>query len=126
MSHSQNRQYAVVVENLPSADMRLTTSDVYDREIEIRDLYEDPATGAEHYLIRYPPGLRTRLHRHSAAHTIVVLSGHLDIGDGRVIGPGSYAHFPAGLPMTHAPAGDGPCLFVIAFDGPVDAEVLDS
>ncbi len=114
----------IVVQDLATVDMRPARSDVYDREIALRVLYEDPRTGAEHYLIRYPPGLRTRRHRHTHAHTIVVLSGMLDIGDGRVIGPGSYVHFPAGAPMTHAPAGGEACLFVIVFDGPVDAEVI--
>jgi hypothetical protein len=27
--------------------------------------------------------------------------------------------------MVHAPADDGPCLFVSIFDGPVDAEPLE-
>ena len=115
---------AVVVDDLASAEMRPGRSVVYDREIEIRDLYQDPATGAEHYLIRYPAGVQTRPHRHSAAHTIVVLEGRLEV-NGQVVGPGSYCHFPGGEPMRHAPADDAPCLFVIIFDGPVDVEPVE-
>jgi quercetin dioxygenase-like cupin family protein len=118
-------RHAVVVENLSEVETNPDHSDVYDREIGLKVLFDDPETGVKHYLIRYPPGLRTKAHRHTHAHTIVVLSGRMDVGDGRVIGPGSYAHFPAGVAMTHAPAGDEPCVFVIVFDGPVDAEVLD-
>ena len=96
---------------------------VYDRPFGIRLLHEDPASGAEHYLIRYPAGLRGRAHRHSAAHTIVVLDGRLD-ANGRVIGPGAYAHFPAGETMRHQATGGEPCLFVLLFDGPFDVEVV--
>jgi quercetin dioxygenase-like cupin family protein len=60
----------------------------------VRLLYEDPDSGAEHYLIRYPAGLNACLHRHTAAHTIVVLKGRLAVNE--VIGPGASCHFPAG------------------------------
>src|SRR6266545_4005718 len=92
--------------------------------IGVRLLYEDPATGVEHDLIRYPAGLGARVHRHTAAHTIVVLEGRLQAND-RIVGPGAYCHFPAGEPMFHAPAGDDDCLFVIVFHGPYDVETLD-
>jgi quercetin dioxygenase-like cupin family protein len=114
----------VVVDDLRSSELRPSRSVIYDREISLRLLVEDSKSGAEHYLIRYPAGLRTRLHRHTAAHTILVLEGSLQVND-EVIGPGGYCHFPAGEPMRHAPAGDGSCLFVIIFDGPVDVEPLE-
>jgi quercetin dioxygenase-like cupin family protein len=96
---------------------------VYDRPIQLRPLFEDAVSGEEHYLVRYPVGLKGRVHRHSAAHTIVVLDGELDV-DGQVIGPGSYAHFPAGVPMRHQAGDGGPCLFVLLFHGRFDVEVL--
>jgi len=95
---------------------------VYDQPIGLRLLYEDAASGEEHYLIRYPAGVNGRVHQHSVAHTIVVLEGSLD-ANGQVIGPGSYAHFPAHQPMRHQSGGDD-CLFVIMFHGPFDVEVL--
>lgn len=115
---------AIVVDGLRSLELGPSKSVIYDRGISLRLLYEDPGSGAEHYLIRYPAGLRTRLHRHTAAHTIVVLDGRLEV-NGQVIGPGSYGHFPAGEAMRHAPADGGDCLFVIIFDGPVDAQPID-
>src|SRR6266545_3966172 len=110
---------AIVVDRLGSVPTEPTKMDVYDRAIGVRLLYEDPATGVEHDLIRYPAGLGARVHRHTAAHTIVVLEGRLQAND-RIVGPGAYCHFPAGEPMFHAPAGDDDCLFVIVFHGPDD------
>lgn len=72
---------------------------------------------------RYPPGVRGRVHRHNAAHTIIVLEGRLN-ANGQVIGPGSYAHFPGSEPMQHQATEDGPCLFVLLFHGPFDVEVV--
>jgi quercetin dioxygenase-like cupin family protein len=115
---------AVIVDSLASVQLGTSRSAVYDREIGLHTLYTDPDSGAEHYLIRYPAGLRTRLHRHTAAHTIVVIEGGLEV-NGRVIGAGSYCHFPAGEAMRHAPEGDDSCLFVIIFDGPVDAQPVN-
>ena len=114
---------AVIVEDLRSVELAASQPIIYDREIYVKALYENPGSGAEHYLIRYPVGLHTRLHRHTAAHTIIVLDGRLEV-NGRVIGPGSYCHFPAGEAMRHTSAG-GDCLFVVIFDGPLDMEPLE-
>ncbi|HEX4754938.1 MAG TPA: DUF4437 domain-containing protein [Candidatus Dormibacteraeota bacterium] len=114
----------VIVDRLASVELGRSRSAVYDREIGLRTLYVDQDSGAEHYLIRYPAGLKTRLHRHTAAHTIVVIEGRLEV-NGQVIGAGSYCHVPGGEEMRHAPEGDGSCLFVIIFDGPVDAQPVD-
>lgn len=111
----------IVVEDLGAIELDSSQQPVYDRPFGVRLLHQDPRTGAEHYLIRYPAGLRGRPHRHTAAHTIVVLEGSLE-ANGQVVGPGSYAHFPAGEVMHHQPAGDGRCLFVLIFDGPFDVE----
>jgi quercetin dioxygenase-like cupin family protein len=116
---------AIVVDSLASAETHRSQLIIYDREIGVRLLYRDPGSGAEHYLIRYPPGLKVRVHRHTRAQTVVVLEGRLAVNDEVVIGPGAYCHFPPGETMLHAPADDGPCLFVSMFDGPADVEPLD-
>jgi quercetin dioxygenase-like cupin family protein len=110
---------AVIVDRLGSLPLEQSQPVIYDRPIGLRLLYQDPDSGAEHYLIRYPAGLRAQRHRHTAAHTMIVLDGHL-LANQTVVGPGAYVHFPAGTVMHHAPADDAPCLFVMIFDGPFD------
>jgi quercetin dioxygenase-like cupin family protein len=117
------RSSAVVVEALRELELRETTQPVYDRPFFVRLLYEDSRSGAEHYLVRYPRGLVAQRHRHTAAHTIVVLEGALEL-DGRTLGPGAYCHVPGGRPMHHAPAAGESCLFLLLFDGPFDVEVV--
>jgi quercetin dioxygenase-like cupin family protein len=114
----------VIVDGLMSVELEPDQSVIYDRDIALRVLYRDPDSGAVHYLIRYPAGLRAKRHRHTAAHTIVVLEGQLEV-NGQVVGPGAYCHFPAGEAMRHAPAEGTSCLFVIVFDGPVDVHPID-
>jgi quercetin dioxygenase-like cupin family protein len=109
----------IIVPGLQDLELRRSQPIVYDRPIGLRLLYQDPASGEEHYLVRYPAGLGVQRHRHTAAHTIVVLEGRLSV-DGEVVGPGSYCHFPAGQPMHHAPAGNEQCLFLNIFHGPAD------
>jgi quercetin dioxygenase-like cupin family protein len=97
---------------------------VHDRPIGLRLLHEDAGSGEEHYVVRYRAGLRCRLHRHTAAHTILVLEGRLE-ANGRVIGPGSYAHFPSGQAMRHEAADDGPCTFVLLVHGAFDVDIVE-
>ena len=116
--------HVIICADLPSAALARSRLPIYDREIELALLHRDDRSGAEHYLIRYPEGLQSRPHRHSAAHTMVVLEGSLE-ANGEVVGPSSYCHFPAGEVMTHAPAAGSSCLFVIIFDGPFDVHPVD-
>ena len=114
---------AIIVDNLRSVELGRSRLPVYDREIGLQLLYQDPESGAEHYLIRYPAGLEARPHRHTAAHTIVLLEGRLEVNN-QIVGPGAYCHFPPGEPMRHAPADKVSCLFVIVFHGPFDVEPI--
>jgi quercetin dioxygenase-like cupin family protein len=117
---------AIVVDQLCSLELRepgAQAAAVYDRPIELRLLYEDPTSGQEHYVVRYPQGLKSRLHRHTNAHTIIVLEGRLE-ANGQIIGPGAYAHFPAGELMRHQATEDGACLFVLIFHGAFDVEIV--
>jgi quercetin dioxygenase-like cupin family protein len=115
---------AVIVDNLSSLSLNQRQLAVYDRLIGMELLYEDPRSGAEHYLVRYPAGLKAQRHRHTAAHTIIVLEGR-HVANGQVVGPGAYCHFAAGEAMHHAAVDQEACLFVIIFDGPSDVEALD-
>ncbi len=114
----------VRIPDLAGRELRDAALEIYDRPIGVHLLYRHPLTGAEHYLIRYPPGLTAASHRHSAAHTFIVLDGELEV-EGERLGPGSYCHFPAGTVMHHAPAGARGCTFVAVFDGPQDVELVD-
>ena len=116
---------AVLVDGLRSLDLDESQPAIYDRPIGLRLLHQDPLSGAEHYVVRYPAGLRVQPHRHTAAQTIVVLEGRLE-ANGEVVGPGAFCHFAAGQPMHHAPSGSQPCLFVTIFHGPFDVEPLDA
>lgn len=113
----------VVVHDVRSVPLRASVQEIYSEPIELQQLYADPRSGAEHYVVRYPPTLTASWHRHSAAHTIVVIEGEL-LANGEVLGVGGYAHFPAGVAMHHAPVPGVGCTFVIAFDGPFDVEAL--
>jgi quercetin dioxygenase-like cupin family protein len=115
---------AIIVDHLSSAETDQSQLVIYDREIGVRLLYQDPESGAEHYLIRYPAGLKARVHRHTAPQTIVVLEGRLVVND-QVIGPCAFCHFPPGETMFHAPTDDKQCLFISIFHGPADVEPLE-
>ena len=117
----------IAIENLQSLELQppgAAAAAVYDRPIGLRLLYEHPQSGEEHYLVRYPAGTRGRAHRHTAAHTIVVLDGLLE-ANGRVFGPGSYVHFPAGEVMKHQATAGEHCLFVLLFHGRFDVSIAD-
>ena len=119
---------ATIIDALGSLELQppgAAAAAVYDRPIALRLLYEDPASGEEHYVVRYPAGVKGRVHTHTAAHTIVVLEGRLH-ANGQVIGPGAYAHFPGGEAMQHQAGGDGDCLFVLLFHGPFDVHMAEN
>jgi quercetin dioxygenase-like cupin family protein len=120
MAHPQ----AVLLADLASLTLDESHPEIYDRPIGLCLLHQDPRSGAEHYLVRYPPGLTAQRHRHTAAHTMIVLDGVLE-ANGELLPPGSYGHFPAGAPMQHGPAGGSSCLFVVIFDGPYDVTAVD-
>ena len=109
----------LVVPDLGSLQLELSQPVIYDSPIGLRLLHLDPDSGAEHYLIRYPVGMTAERHHHTAAHTIVVLEGALEV-DGQIVGPGSYCHFPPMTSMHHQPAQGTHCLFVTIFHGPFD------
>lgn len=114
-----NTPSAILLDRLTSLELDQSQPEIYDRPIQLRLLCQDPGSGTEHYLVRYPPGMRSQPHRHSAAHTIIVLEGAMEV-DGQLLQPGSHAHHAAGTVMQHAPAPGQHCLFVIMFHGPFD------
>lgn len=115
---------AVLVPSLAELDLEPNEQEIYDRPAQIRLLHEDPATGAEHYLVRYPAGMQPAWHTHTVAHTFVILEGSM-VANGDLLPPGSYAHFPASVAMQHGPAEGEDCLFVVIFHGPFDVALAE-
>lgn len=115
----------VIVADVCALELRTTQQPVYDQPFELQELYTDARTGAEHYVVRYRPGTKARWHRHTAAHTMIVVSGEL-VANGQRLGPGGYAHFPGGTAMLHEPARGQGCTFVLIFDGPFDLDAVDA
>jgi hypothetical protein len=115
---------AIIHPDLTTLALHPTEQPAYDRPFDLELLLQDARTGAEHYVVRYRPGTWARPHRHTAAHTIIVLGGHMDV-DGQRLGPGGYAHHPGGTTMLHEPVGDEGCTFVLLFDAPFDLRLMD-
>jgi len=65
-----------------------------------KNLIEDPDTGMEVRLVRYPAGIVNPLHTHPCAHGMYVLEGTLVTHQGQY-GPGHFVWFPEGSLMEH-------------------------
>jgi len=65
-----------------------------------KNLIEDPDTGMEVRLVKYPAGIINPLHTHPCAHGMYVLEGTL-VANQRRYGPGNFVWFPEGVPMDH-------------------------
>jgi len=63
-------------------------------------LLQDPYTGMEVRLVRYPAGFMTTWHTHPCAHGMYVLEGTLVTHAGNY-GPGAFVWFPEGTLMEH-------------------------
>ncbi len=63
-------------------------------------LLQDPDTGMEVRLVRYPAGFMTPWHTHPCAHGMYVLEGTLVTHKGS-FGPGGFVWFPEGSQMEH-------------------------
>ena len=70
------------------------------RSLYRKNLYEDPDTGMEVRLVRYPAGAVNPSHTHPCAHGMYVLEGTLVTHDGQY-GPGHFVWFPEGSVMEH-------------------------
>lgn len=83
------------------------------RALYRKNLIEDPETGMEVRLVRYPAGVINPLHTHPCAHGMFVLEGTLVTHAGR-FGPGQFVWFPEGMAMEHGatPEGDVTVLFI--------------
>lgn len=83
------------------------------RALYRKNLIEDPETGMEVRLVRYPAGVVNPRHTHPCAHGMYVLEGTLVTQEGEY-GPGHFVWFPEGMVMEHGAtaAGDVTVLFI--------------
>jgi quercetin dioxygenase-like cupin family protein len=88
-------------------------NDKIGRALYRKNLIEDPETGMEVRLVRYPAGVVNPRHTHPCAHGMYVLEGTLTTQQGQY-GPGHFVWFPEGLIMEHGAtaSGDVTVLFV--------------
>lgn len=70
-----------------------------------KNLIEDPDTGMEVRLVRYPAGVINTLHTHPCAHGMYVLEGILVTHSG-AYPPGTFVWFPEGTLMEHGATAD--------------------
>jgi quercetin dioxygenase-like cupin family protein len=119
-----NDPQPMVVRDLVGLTLPERTLAAYDRPIGLRLLHEDPDSGVELYVVEYPEGTSAAWHRHSVAHTIVILEGRLEV-NGVPIGPGDLCRYPAGTRMKHEPSAGSRCRFLMVFEGTSDVTVLE-
>ena len=80
----------------------------------------DQTQGAFVALVRFPGGLSTPEHVHSASYVGVVISGQIQDGEGAAKAPGSHWNNAAGHPhQTSCVEGDD-CVFFVSMDGAMD------
>ena len=70
------------------------------RSLYRKNLIEDPDTGMEIRLVRYPAGIINPSHTHPCGHGMYVLEGALVTHEGQ-FGPGHFVWFPEGSVMEH-------------------------
>ena len=75
------------------------------RALYRKTLIEDPDTGMEVRLVRYPAGVVNPRHTHPCAHGMFVLDGTLVTQEGQY-GPGTFVWFPEGMVMEHGASAD--------------------
>jgi len=88
-----------------------------------KNFVEDPETGAEIRLVKYPAGVINTRHVHTCAHGMYVLEGTLITHAGS-FGPGNFIWFPAGIEMEHGATADTDAVVVFITNRKFDIEYL--
>lgn len=88
----------------------------------------DPAKANSDVVLKVGPGTILPRHKHSSAERMILLTGTLTVKyDGAAavtLNPANYAYGPAGLPHAATCTSAVACTLFIAFEGPVDAELV--
>lgn len=83
----------------------------------------DMAHGPSRFFLKYPVGLVTPKHHHTADHYATVISGVITLttgGKSYRLGPGSYFALTGKMVHTAKVEGNAPAVFYIEADGPWD------
>ena len=86
-------------------------------------LLQDPDTGMEIRLVRYPAGFMTTWHTHHCAHGMYVLEGTLVTHAGR-LGPGGFVWFPEGMRMEHGASAESDAVVIFITNKKFDIHFL--
>jgi quercetin dioxygenase-like cupin family protein len=101
---------------------------VFSGACELAVVRGDPAKPNADVMLRIAPVYELPRHRHSSAERMVLLEGELvvkyDGADAVTLTPATYAYGPAGLPHEGKCVSQSRCTLFIAFEGPVDAELV--
>lgn len=84
----------------------------------------DMKKGASRFFLRYPKGLETPVHYHTADHYATVVSGSITLraaGKTQRLEPGSYFALTGKIKHVAKVEGDQEAVFFIQADGPWDA-----
>ena len=91
-------------------------------------LHGDPAKPNADVFLRVDGGTVLHNHRHSSAERMVLVSGKLRVAYAgsapSILLAGHYAYGPAGAPHEARCLSKTPCTLFIAFEGPVDADLI--
>lgn len=88
----------------------------------------DPSKPNSDVVLKVGPGNTLPRHKHSSAERMILLTGKLrvkyDGAEAVTLKPTNYAYGPAGLPHVATCTSRVACTLFIAFEGPVDAELV--
>ncbi|MGH9719605.1 MAG: cupin domain-containing protein [Bryobacteraceae bacterium] len=89
------------------------------RALYRKNLMQDPDTGMEVRLVRYPAGVINPWHTHPCAHGMYVLEGTLVTHEGS-FGKGSFVWFPEGSEMQHGASAEGDVVVLFITNKPFE------
>lgn len=106
---------------LTKADLKWTT--LNDAGVAAAVVSGDMATGPCRFFLKYPAGLVTPLHSHTADHHVTVVSGSMTLnvgGKDHLLGPGAYFMLADKAPHTAKVEGADAAVMFIEAAGPWD------
>jgi quercetin dioxygenase-like cupin family protein len=98
-------------------------NEVLGKSLFRKNLHEDPDTGMEIRLVRYPKGVVNVRHTHPCGHGMYVLEGQLVTHRGK-FGPGTFVWFPEGEVMEHGAGTEGDVIVLFITNKPFRIDYL--